>query len=98
MKYKIACGTCGQHLTVSPDLAGSEQDCPTCGAAFIVPDPPEQQLQPPPPPNLSEALLVIQACAAEINALGIPYLVPPGMDADQEEFLADVLDQVVMEM
>lgn len=39
MRYKFSCPHCSQHISVTPDLAGTKQHCPTCTQEFKVPEP-----------------------------------------------------------
>ena len=37
--YKFHCHACGQRMSATPDQFGTTNDCPACGAEFIVPAP-----------------------------------------------------------
>jgi hypothetical protein len=73
MSFKIACHACGQHLTVTPEFSGTEQDCPTCGSSFVVPE--DTEVSP-----------VAEHLAEQVVALGIHCDLPADLDSETAEF------------
>lgn len=64
MEHRFECKNCGQRMSATEDLLGTENQCPTCGHTFVIPLPSPPQIpsiitvpQPPPlPPRLPPTL------------------------------------------
>lgn len=80
--FKFECPACGQRISATPDLFGTDGNCPTCGQLFTVPTPPPQSA---PPAECAEA--------AKVRALG--YSFTPPADCEVEE-IADNLESFLM--
>lgn len=38
-KFKFSCPHCGQHISATAEYVGTDANCPTCEAGFVVPAP-----------------------------------------------------------
>jgi len=49
MEYKFNCASCGQHISATPEMIGSQASCPTCNTELTVPRPLPESAPPPSP-------------------------------------------------
>lgn len=85
MSFQFECPN-GHLLEGSPDQAGQQCHCPTCGILFLIPEPIDDEPEPPAP-----APAPASAAPSEPELLHIPC--PNGHELETS---LDMLDQVVL--